>query len=183
MDVGAYEYQRKAPSAAVIVTPNQAIAGQPIVFDGAGSSDPDPGDALTYSWSFDDGTMVTGATVTHAFAAPGPHAGTLTVTDPLGLRPPPRVRARQPGAVRRARTPARRARPAGPAPARRQVRRRFVHQDEADPELDQARQRLAEVPEGDDRVMRRDADTEGQAAGRDQVEVQGQDARRPRRRR
>ena len=47
MDMGAYEYQRKAPSAAVIVTPDQAITGAPIVFDGAGWSDPDAGDALT----------------------------------------------------------------------------------------------------------------------------------------
>ena len=85
MDMGAYEYQRKGPSAAVVVTPNQAIAGQPVVFDGAGSSDPDPGDALSYSWTFDDGSIAAGATVAHAFAVPGPHAGTLTVTDPLGL--------------------------------------------------------------------------------------------------
>ena len=51
---------------------------------GAGSSDPD-GDALTYAWSFGDGSGGTGPTVSHSFAAPRTYAVRLIVTDIRGL--------------------------------------------------------------------------------------------------
>ena len=54
-------------------------------FDGSASSDPDDGDRLSYAWSFDDGGTAVGPLVTHAFAAPGLHQASLTVTDPTGL--------------------------------------------------------------------------------------------------
>jgi PKD repeat protein len=57
-----------------------APVGQGVTFDGSGSSDPD-GDALTYSWALGDGTTATGAVVTHAYAASGLYAVTLTVSD------------------------------------------------------------------------------------------------------
>lgn len=50
-------------------------------FDGSTSCDPD-GDALTYTWSFDDGGSASGSAPSHVFASPGAHAATLTVTDP-----------------------------------------------------------------------------------------------------
>jgi PKD repeat protein len=51
---------------------------------GAGSSDADAADALTYSWWFGDGTTAAGPTASHAYSAPGTYAVTLQVTDPTG---------------------------------------------------------------------------------------------------
>ncbi len=79
-DMGAYEYAFRTPVAAATATPAAATTGQAITFDGSGSTDPDPGDALSYAWSFDDGTTATGPVVTHAFATVGAHVATLTVT-------------------------------------------------------------------------------------------------------
>jgi PKD repeat protein len=84
-DVGAFEYPRRAPTASATATPASVTLGNPLTFSGTGSSDPDPGDILTYTWSFDDGASANGQNVTHAFATPGGHAGTLTVRDPTGL--------------------------------------------------------------------------------------------------
>jgi PKD repeat protein len=84
-DMGAFEYPRQAPSATASVDRASALTGELVAFSGAGSSDPDPGDALTYAWSFDDATAASGQAVTHAFATAGPHTATLTVTDPTGL--------------------------------------------------------------------------------------------------
>jgi PKD repeat protein len=47
--------------------------------------DPD-GDAVTLAWTFDDGTVATGARVTKAWATPGAHTATVTATDATGLR-------------------------------------------------------------------------------------------------
>ncbi|HTP20770.1 MAG TPA: PKD domain-containing protein [Solirubrobacteraceae bacterium] len=84
LDIGAFEYQRRAPSVTA-----QSVAQAPIgantPFAVKQASDPDPGDTLTFSWSFDDGGSATGTQVTHVFATPGPHTGTVTATDPTGL--------------------------------------------------------------------------------------------------
>jgi hypothetical protein len=85
LDLGAYEYQHRAPVAVASATPPSAPAGAAVTFDGSRSSDPDDGDTLSYAWSFDDGAPATGATVTHAFDTPGTHTARLTVTDPTGL--------------------------------------------------------------------------------------------------
>jgi PKD domain len=85
VDIGAFEYQHRAPTAVASATPSSATTGSGVSFDGSGSSDPDDGDTLIYSWSFDDGTGATGETVQHAFSTPGAHTATLTVTDPTGL--------------------------------------------------------------------------------------------------
>jgi len=83
--MGAFEYQRRAPTASFTVTPASSTAGTASTFDGSGSSDPDPGDTLTYLWAFDDGASASGAVVSHGFATAGAHSATLTVTDPAGL--------------------------------------------------------------------------------------------------
>jgi uncharacterized repeat protein (TIGR01451 family) len=79
-DIGAFEFQPHAPSAAA-TGPSTGKTGQPLAFDASASSDPDPGDSLTYSWAFDDGAVAVGPTVSHAFAFPGVHTATVTVTD------------------------------------------------------------------------------------------------------
>jgi Ca2+-binding RTX toxin-like protein len=84
VDLGAYEYQRRAPTAAAAsAAPTTALTGEAITFTGSGS-DPDHGDALTYSWSFSDGGSATGPSASHAFASPARHGAILTVTDPTG---------------------------------------------------------------------------------------------------
>jgi PKD domain len=84
-DMGAYEYQRRAPTAAIASPAGVFAVGTPVAFSAQGSSDPDPGDALAYGWSFGDGTSGSGAETTHAYEAGGPHTVTLTVSDPTGL--------------------------------------------------------------------------------------------------
>lgn len=58
----------------------QANEGSAISFDGRASSDPD-GDPLTYAWDFGDGSVGTGATVSHTYADNGSYAVVLTVSD------------------------------------------------------------------------------------------------------
>lgn len=108
IDIGAFEYQRRAPSVTG-ATVAQAPAGVDVPFAVAKASDPDPGDTLTFTWTFDDGASAAGAQVTHQFASPGAHAGTVTAVDPTGLSATSTVtvavfaRAVQPSAHRPAR--------------------------------------------------------------------------------
>ncbi len=61
--------------------PYNGVTAQPVVFDGRGSSDPDAGQTLSFSWNFGDGSSGTGATPNHTYAAPGTYLAALTVTD------------------------------------------------------------------------------------------------------
>ncbi|WP_430790305.1 PQQ-dependent sugar dehydrogenase [Actinoplanes sp. G11-F43] len=54
-----------------------------VVFSSAGSTDPEGG-ALSYSWSFGDGTTSTAANPTKTYTSNGSYQVTLTVTDPQG---------------------------------------------------------------------------------------------------
>jgi hypothetical protein len=83
-DMGAYEYQRQPP-AATINAPTSATIGEAADFSAAGSSDPDPGDTLTFSWDFGDGTVAEGFAPQHTFSKAGTFPVELTVTDPTGL--------------------------------------------------------------------------------------------------
>jgi hypothetical protein len=83
VDIGAHEYQRSKPLA-VASAPAAGEVGQALTFDGSQSTDADD-EPLSFHWSFDDGTEAVGAVVQKAFATPGDHAGTLTVTDPAGV--------------------------------------------------------------------------------------------------
>jgi PKD repeat protein len=63
-------------------------AGLSVTFDGSGSYDPDNqdadpnnDDALSYAWSFGDGTTGTGPAPVHAYAVPGVYTVTLSVND------------------------------------------------------------------------------------------------------
>jgi hypothetical protein len=84
VDIGALEYQHRAPVADAKASPASPTTGEAVTFDGTGSNDPDPGDTLTYAWTFDDGASATGASTQHAFTTTGAHSATLTVTDPTG---------------------------------------------------------------------------------------------------
>jgi PKD domain len=84
-DLGAYEYQHLHPIATTGAHPVTVAPGQAVTIDASGSGDPDPGDSITYLWTFDDGATATGRTATHAFTTVGTHTATLTVTDPTGL--------------------------------------------------------------------------------------------------
>lgn len=68
------------PPVAVAGGPYSGGTGQPIQFNGSGSSDPD-GNTLTYAWNFGDGGTGSGATPTHTYAVAGNYLATLTVTD------------------------------------------------------------------------------------------------------
>ena len=83
-DIGAYEYQRRAPTA-VLNGPAAGRTGEQLAFNATGSQDPDRGDGLSYAFNFGDGKGAIGPSVSHAFAAPGTYAIKLTVTDPTGL--------------------------------------------------------------------------------------------------
>lgn len=60
--------------------PYSGGVGQPIQFDGTGSSDPDGG-TLTYAWDFGDGGTGSGATPTHTYTVANNYIVTLTVSD------------------------------------------------------------------------------------------------------
>jgi len=66
-----------APVAVAAVTVN----GRSVSVDGSGSSDPDTGDTLSYSWQCGNGTTVTGVTAVCNYVAAGNFTITLTVTD------------------------------------------------------------------------------------------------------
>jgi hypothetical protein len=84
-DVGAFEFQpgERAPVAVVNVTTVQPATDQPVQFDASQSCDPD-GDALTYVWAFDDGSVGEGVTRERGFSRAGLHFAAVTVTDSTG---------------------------------------------------------------------------------------------------
>lgn len=73
----------QTPPVAVINGPAFALAGEPVAFSGAASTD--NYGIISYSWDFGDNTeAVTGMDVTHTYAVAGEYTATLTVTDAAG---------------------------------------------------------------------------------------------------
>jgi DNA/RNA endonuclease G (NUC1) len=79
----ALEAGDRAPTA-VLTGPTSGTEGSALAFSGAGSTDPDAGDVLTYSWSFGDGSTATGATPSKTYSDNGTYTVTLTVRDRFG---------------------------------------------------------------------------------------------------
>jgi PKD repeat protein len=71
------------PAALADASVTQTYVGEPVQFDGTGSSD-DDGEIVSYVWDFDDGHIAEGATPEHIFDAVGTYTVTLTVTDNRG---------------------------------------------------------------------------------------------------
>ena len=73
------------PPVASVTGSSTGLEGSEVSFSAAGSTDPDAGDALTYAWSFGDGSTAAGVTATHEYADEGTYTVTLTVTDSHGV--------------------------------------------------------------------------------------------------
>lgn len=71
------------PTAAIGASRTQGEAPLAVSFDASGSADPD-GTALTYEWTFGDGTQATGVRVEHTFERAGVYDVSLKVTDAEG---------------------------------------------------------------------------------------------------
>ena len=72
------------PTAVASGAPLTGPAPLTVTFSAAGSSDPDPGDTLTYFWSFGDGSpdvQTTSVTVQHVYSAAGSFTATLRARD------------------------------------------------------------------------------------------------------
>jgi PKD repeat protein len=73
------------PTAGFRYSPSNPATDNAISFDGSGSSDPNSGQTLSYSWDFGDGSKGSGMKPSHRYSSPGTYTVKLTVTDsPLG---------------------------------------------------------------------------------------------------
>jgi len=63
--------------------PYQGLVGEPILFDGSRSHDPD-GSIVSYQWMFGDGNTGTGKTAMHTYTIADSFTAVLTVTDNQG---------------------------------------------------------------------------------------------------
>jgi hypothetical protein len=84
-DLGAYEYGHRAPVVTAAGSFPGTVAPNAGVLFTATGSDPDVGDPLVYTWTFDDGATATGRTVGHGFRTAGRHTASVRVTDPRNL--------------------------------------------------------------------------------------------------
>src|SRR4029079_6515936 len=76
------------PTAVITATPDTGTVKLKVALDGSGSSQPDPGDSITYSWDLDgDGVFGDGtrATARLVLTTPGDYVVSLRVTDKAGL--------------------------------------------------------------------------------------------------
>jgi PKD repeat protein len=76
--------ENRSPEAVLTATPRFGPLPLNVQFDASKSTDPD-GDALSYSWSFGDGSPpVSGQVVTHTYTSEGAYAAQLTADDLRG---------------------------------------------------------------------------------------------------
>ncbi|NUT56817.1 MAG: PKD domain-containing protein, partial [Thermoleophilia bacterium] len=90
----------RAPTARLTASPTTGPVPLTVAFDGSSSSDPDPGDTLTYTWSFGDGSppqTTTAATTSHTYATAGHYTASLTVRDGGGAASQPATVDLDPG--------------------------------------------------------------------------------------
>ena len=74
----------RPPVARIADGPTVGAAPLTLALSARGSTDADPGDALTYAWSFDGTATAAGAEASHTFATPGTHTVKLVVRDRQG---------------------------------------------------------------------------------------------------
>jgi PKD repeat protein len=72
------------PVAVIAYEPSQPMVGEPVMFDGNYSVDPD-GYLTTYIWQFGDGDVGFGVDVAHAYEHPGTYMVSLSAIDNSGL--------------------------------------------------------------------------------------------------
>ncbi|PWT80616.1 MAG: hypothetical protein C5B44_05145 [Acidobacteria bacterium] len=80
------------PAASLTANPTSGYAPLAVNFDGSGSTDPDPGDTLTYTFDFGDGSprvTQSTATISHTYNQPGIFTASLTVQDSSGFSSSP----------------------------------------------------------------------------------------------
>jgi PKD repeat protein len=82
---GAIPVSAGPPTAAFSFSPSPAIPNSPLNFDASASTPGSRASALTYAWTFGDGSSGGGRTTTHTFTAPNTYQVTLTVTNDYGL--------------------------------------------------------------------------------------------------
>jgi cytochrome c5 len=82
-DMGAYEYQRSAPTVSVGATPASGPVSTAFAFN-ANAADAD-GESLTYIWTFDDGSFSTASSLSKTFGSLGTHSAEVQVIDPSSL--------------------------------------------------------------------------------------------------
>jgi hypothetical protein len=93
-DLGADEFGNTPPTAAIALKTATPRRGQPVTFDGSGSTDRDSaigGPISQYRWTFGDGTSETTATPTveHVYAREGALVAQLVVADRQGAASTP----------------------------------------------------------------------------------------------
>ncbi|MFK3984941.1 PQQ-dependent sugar dehydrogenase [Micromonospora sp. NPDC050397] len=78
-----YSAGNQPPVAAISATPVSGNAPLRVTFDATGTTDPDPGDILSYQWDFtNDGTVdATGATAAFTYTGVGTYTARLRVAD------------------------------------------------------------------------------------------------------
>lgn len=88
LDLGAYEYQRSAPTRpTATATTAEVLLGESVTFTAGASTDAE-GEAISYAWGFGDGTTGSGATTSHTFGAAGLYDIAVRAIDSAGAESP-----------------------------------------------------------------------------------------------
>lgn len=92
-EVRRISLSNSAPTAILTADPTFGLSPLTVDFDGAQSSDPNPGDTLTYEWTFGDGltATTTSPATSHVYTViqPTVYTATLVVRDQLGFASAP----------------------------------------------------------------------------------------------